>query len=185
MASGTLFCLVWLQWSTDAPDSDGETCTGARTWRMSCLVQSYDDCKPETSLGPLWLSNEMTSRGEERYLRLRCCHDASLSWDSLCPATSEVDDKVMTRVNARSLRYASLFLVGAPPRSGAARERFSDSPDVSTIPWLLGTASTNQHRPATSLAGGDAGWSRMKQLHLYSAAEKRVGKWVESCGSTH
>ena len=64
MASGTLFSPVWLQWSTDALDSDGEMGTGARTWRMSCLMQSYEDCKPETSLGPLWLSNEMLSRGQ-------------------------------------------------------------------------------------------------------------------------
>ena len=64
MASGTLFSPVWLQWSTDALDSDGEMGTGARTWRMSCLMQSYEDCKPEASLGPLWLSNEMLSRGQ-------------------------------------------------------------------------------------------------------------------------
>ena len=65
MASGTLFSPVWLQWSTDALDSDGEMGTGARTWRMSCLMQNYEDCKPEASLGPLWLSNEMLSwRGQ-------------------------------------------------------------------------------------------------------------------------
>ena len=63
MASGTLFSPVWLQWSTDALDSDGEMSTGARTWHMSCLMQSYEDCKSEISLGPLWLSNEMLSRG--------------------------------------------------------------------------------------------------------------------------
>ena len=120
MASGTLFSPVWLQWSTDALDSDGEMSTGARTWHMSCLMQSYEDCKSEISLGPLWLSNEMLSRGGQssNYDCAAAMMPLSLSWDWLCPATSGVDDKVMTRVNARSLRYASLFLVGAPRARG-------------------------------------------------------------------
>ena len=56
---------MWLQGKTDAPDSDGETGMDGRAWRMSCFPESYEDCKPETSLVPLLLSNEMLSGAEQ------------------------------------------------------------------------------------------------------------------------
>ena len=66
MASGTLFSPVWLQWSTDALDSDGEMGTGARTWRMSCLMQSYEDCKPEIAGAIVALERNAFLEGAER-----------------------------------------------------------------------------------------------------------------------